>query len=103
MASDSTVTCPHCMNAVPWGARVCRGCHAEITYGTPRGVAILFTVLCVIVGWYVTKLVHDNLSTNSTLLWTVFGVVFLICALVFGRGCTRFYAGKTMFRRFYRK
>lgn len=103
MATYHTVTCPHCMNEVPWGARVCRGCHAEISYGTPRAIAIFFTVLCVIAGWYAAKRVHTHISTNSTLLWGVFGVVFLLSALASRKICKRIYDGKTMFRRFYRK
>jgi hypothetical protein len=29
------LTCPHCHGEIPHGARVCRGCQAEVEYGAP--------------------------------------------------------------------
>ena len=103
MTSNNTITCPHCINEVPWGAQVCRGCHAEIRYGTPRGVAVFFLILSVVAGWWAAKLVHDFITTNSTFLWVVFGIVFASCAFASRKMCKGFYDGKTVFRRFYRK
>ncbi len=103
MSTNSTITCPHCMNNVPWGARVCRGCQAEISYGTPLASIIFFIVLSVGAGWYVTKLAHDYLFTNSTLLWCVFAAVLIPCAILSRKACKRLYDGKTEFRRHYRK
>lgn len=103
MATNHTVTCPHCMNEVPWGAHVCRGCQAEVRYGTPRGVAVFFFILSVVFGWWAAKAVYVFITTNSTVLWIVFGAVFLGCALGARKACKRFYDGKTVFRRFYRK
>lgn len=103
MTSNNTVTCPHCMNTVPRGAQVCRGCQAEIRYGTPQGVAIFFLILCVVTGWWGAKLVHDYISTNPAILWVVFGAFFLFCGFISRKICKRLYDGKTVFRRFYRK
>ncbi|WP_460124291.1 hypothetical protein [Pseudomonas sp. S2_C03] len=102
-SSNHTVTCPHCMNEVPWGAHVCRGCQAEVRYGTPQGVVVFFLILCVIAGWWGAKVVRTFVTTNPTLLWIVFGIVFLLCGLASRKICKRFYDGKTVFRRFYRK
>lgn len=103
MAANHTVTCPHCMNEVPWGAHVCRGCQAEIEYGTPRVVTAFLGILCLIVGWYAAKVVRLYVTDHSTVLWTVFAIVFGVLAAVCTRFCKRRYAGKTMFKRFYRK
>ncbi len=102
MTSGSTVTCPHCMNSVPWGASVCRGCHAEISYGTPQGVVVFFIFACVIAGWWAAKGVHTLITTNSTVLWIVFGAAFLASGYVAQKVCTRFYRGKTRFHRIYK-
>ena len=102
MQTNQTVSCPHCMNNVPWGASVCRGCHAEISYGTPRASIVVFIVVSVVAGWYAAKLVHDHLSTNSTVLWVVFGIVFALVGVLSIKICKRLYTGKTWFRRIYR-
>ncbi|BBH46896.1 hypothetical protein KU43P_33730 [Pseudomonas sp. KU43P] len=103
MTTGSTVTCPHCMNAVPWGASVCRGCQAEISYGTPRGVAVFFLIVCVVAGWWAAKGVHTFITTNSTVLWIVFGAVFLATGYGARKVCKSYYHGRTNFRRYYRK
>lgn len=103
MASNHTVTCPHCVTEVPWGARVCRGCQAEIEYGTPRGITAFLGIICLIAGWYAAKVFHLYITDNSTVLWAVFGIVFGGLALLCTRFCRRRYANKTMFKRFYRK
>ncbi|MFN3581992.1 MAG: hypothetical protein ACK4VV_16135 [Pseudomonas sp.] len=102
MEPNNTVTCPHCMNNVPWGARVCQGCQAEISYGTPFATQAIFVFLSIGIAWYATKLVHDYLFTNSTLLWLVFAAVITPCALVSRKICKRLYDGKTQFKRYYR-
>lgn len=103
MANNHTITCPHCMNNVPWGARVCRGCHAEISYGTPFSAVVIFTVLSVGAGWYATKFVHDHLSDNPTLLWCVFAGVLTPCIIGSWRICKRLYDGSSSFSRRYRR
>lgn len=103
MANNHTVICPHCLNEVPWGAQVCWGCQAEVSYGTPQGVAIFFLIICVVAGWWGAKLVHTFITTNSAVLWFVFGAIFLAAGLASRKLCKRLYSGKTVFRRFYRK
>lgn len=102
MQTNQTVSCPHCMNNVPWGASVCRGCHAEISYGTPQASIVVFIIVSVAAGWYAAKLVHDHLSTNSTVLWVVFGIVFALVGVLSIKICKRLYTGRTWFRRVYR-
>jgi hypothetical protein len=103
VVSNHIVTCPHCMNQVPWGAHVCRGCQAEIQYGTPRAVTAFFGILCLILGWYAAKVVRLYITDHSIVLWTVFGIVFAASVSACTRFCRRRYAGNTVFRRFYRR
>lgn len=103
MSSDRNLSCPHCMNNVPWGARVCRGCHAEISYGTPPFIAITLTVLSVVAGFVVGKLFHDLLSiTNSTVLWIVCGATTLLGWWFSFKNCRRFFRERTWFKRIYK-
>ena len=44
------IKCPHCYESVPYGAQVCKGCQAEIEYGTPDAIAILVLLISVSVG-----------------------------------------------------
>jgi len=55
------LTCPHCYAEVPHGARVCRGCHAEVEYGPP--------------GWLIVVLLIFSISFRS---WVVGIGVFII-------------------------
>lgn len=103
VASNHTVTCPHCMNHVPWGAHVCRGCQAEIHYGTPRIITGILAIVCLLAGWYAAKIVRLYVTENSTVLWIVFAVVFAALAFPCVKFCKRLFADRTMFKRLYRK
>ncbi|MEI2606948.1 hypothetical protein V8O11_24710 [Erwinia aphidicola] len=35
MSEQNLITCSHCRSDIPRGANVCKGCRAEIKYGTP--------------------------------------------------------------------
>ncbi|WP_232443575.1 hypothetical protein, partial [Burkholderia ubonensis] len=48
----SELICPHCHNRVPRGARVCRGCQAELHYGAHPALY----AIAVIIGFY---LMHE--------------------------------------------
>lgn len=47
---ENMMTCPHCHTQVSHGAKVCRGCQAEIEYGTPNFIASIFFILSIIIG-----------------------------------------------------
>ena len=40
--------CPHCFGGVPYGASVCRGCQAEVEYGTPT-TFVIFSIFAAII------------------------------------------------------
>jgi hypothetical protein len=42
--------CPHCHGNVSYGANVCRGCQAEVEYGTPRFVMVIVMIFSVFIG-----------------------------------------------------
>ncbi|ECH2288237.1 hypothetical protein FOE33_24415 [Salmonella enterica] len=46
--ADKLITCPHCRSEIPHGANVCRGCQAEISYGT-SGFMMLVLLICPLV------------------------------------------------------
>lgn len=88
-----TVICPHCHTEVPHGARVCRGCQAEVEYGTPPA-ALLFVLLVAFFAAWKTGSVLDS----SVAGWIVF-------ALLLGGGiygCLRLFKNRVSFKRIYR-
>lgn len=65
MENERTVTCPFCYNHVPWGAGVCRGCHAVLSYGASNkwylGAFILSIYFYLVLskffnGWFIAML-----------------------------------------------
>lgn len=86
------LTCPHCHGNVPRGATVCRGCQAEVEYGTPR---LLFGVLMLVA--LVLGVQVDN-AMGSTLGWAA-GVGIAIGSAVL---LNRLFANRVIFKRRYR-
>jgi len=82
---------------------VCRGCHAEISYGPPGIASIVAIILPLCAAWYVTRFVHDYLFSNETLLWIVFLGLFLPGLAKSMNVCGRLYKHRVWFKRFYRK
>ncbi len=66
---DLNLTCPHCYGNVPYGAKVCRGCQAEIEYGAPRS---LYSVL----------LIASTYLGLSFLSWVVGIGVFIVSSIL---------------------
>ncbi|MDR5812549.1 MULTISPECIES: hypothetical protein [unclassified Caballeronia] len=89
----SDLTCPHCLYGVPRGARVCRGCQAEVYYGLPKqqSLAILFAAgVTVFLGW--------KISNNAPAAMVV-GLIVVIALTVAAK---RKYADHVEFKRPYR-
>lgn len=86
------VQCPHCYSEVPHGAKVCRGCQAEIEYGAPP-VAFLFVfIVSMFAGWFI------GAASHSIIGWIVFAGL-----LVGGIwGCVKLFADRINFKRIYR-
>jgi hypothetical protein len=69
----TVLKCPHCFNDVPFGARVCAGCGAELHYGAPPKLlacAIIFAIFVVI---YVTKTLNGGPVLGSIAALAVLG------------------------------
>lgn len=47
--NNKTMTCPHCLNEVKYGANICTGCKAEITYGKIPGLVRLISMVIIYV------------------------------------------------------
>ncbi|HGO6081595.1 TPA: hypothetical protein ACK3PA_006086 [Burkholderia cenocepacia] len=91
----SELICPHCHNRVPNGARVCRGCQAELHYGAHPALYLI----ALAVGFY---LMHKAGTTFPHLpnfvgigIWVVTGGG--LCALI--AWATR---NRVIFKRRYR-
>lgn len=89
------LVCPHCHNTVSHGASVCRGCQAEVEYGTPRIVFIVLLVVSVVMGFKTT----ESVSPSFSFLGWVVGVGFFVAGIVL---LTKFFADRVNFKRIYR-
>jgi hypothetical protein len=87
----SNLNCPHCHNKVPRGAKVCRGCQAELQYGPPKIVVLLAFVAATFVGAIAGRMSH-------TFGWISFGVILVATQY----GIARAFKDRVIFKRIYR-
>jgi len=80
----SDLVCPHCLGGVPWSAKVCRGCQAEVDYGTP-GLASAACLVASAYGGYRADLLIPDLFVG----WVA--------------GITLFVTGTLALKRLYRR
>jgi hypothetical protein len=88
----SDLVCPHCYTEVPRGASVCRGCQAEIEYGTPAAAIVAVAIASLFLAIKTVAFIPDSLSF---LPWVV-GIGSFIAGSIF---CFRFYEDRVVFRR----
>lgn len=88
----SSIVCPHCHTNVPLGAKVCRGCQAEVEYGAPPAALLISLFVAVVVG------INVGTSTHSFVGWAVF--IALSIGSVYG--CIKFFKDRVNFKRIYR-
>ncbi|MBL1321039.1 MAG: hypothetical protein COA63_008280 [Methylophaga sp.] len=84
--------CPHCHETVSIGATVCKGCQAEIEYGTPIFIVLIIFLISVFLGVAASDL------GNSYLGWGV-GVVVLVSLFV---GSEKIFSNRVKFKRIYK-
>lgn len=70
--------CPHCHGSVPRGAKVCRGCQAEVEYGAPPAAFLLLLIVTGFIGSQVSGLVPNAMSFLG---WIVGGGLFIAGAV----------------------
>lgn len=68
------LTCPHCRSNIPYGAKVCKGCQAEIDYGTPPFAYLVLIAASIYAGMKTSSILSGNLSFIS---WGVGMAVFV--------------------------
>jgi hypothetical protein len=84
------ITCPHCFGEVPYGAKVCRGCQAEIEYGIPEWLFFIFLIFSVWVGWH----------SSGILAWVTGIATFFACCIISER---YLFKNRIVFKRKYHK
>lgn len=89
------IKCPHCYEIVPRGARVCKGCQAEIDYGTPSFIAMLSLIVSVVLGFIASGMIDGG---NGYLGFGV-GIVSMIAMFL----CTeKIFSKRVKFKRVYK-
>ena len=96
--------CPHCLSEIPHGAHVCRGCQAEVKYGTP-GFYILLGFLWPIffTYWLICKL-NESFHNIPNLFYLIFALVLVIIGWFISIIlCERLFSNKIRFIRMVKK
>lgn len=99
MTEGNNLICPHCRsNDIPYGANICKGCRAEIKYGTPGYVKIAGFILPIIMGWYPAKYLGLH-GVNETFALIVFGLITVIGWYAVIRLCVKLFQDNVVFTR----
>lgn len=86
--------CPHCRTEVPHGAKVCRGCQAEIEYGTPNFVGFIILLLSILAGFKLHSL-FENLWISIIASGMLFFVMMFISEV-------KLFPNRVNFKRIYK-
>lgn len=93
------LTCPHCLkDDAPYGAKVCRGCYAQIEYGSPSFALALAIALPLFAAWHAGAYADHTLGTGLPVMAAT-GIPLLVISLY---ACKRLFAKRVIFRRRYR-
>lgn len=88
----SDLVCPHCYTEVPRGASVCRGCQAEIEYGTPTAAIVAVAIASLFLAIKTVAFIPASLSF---LPWIV-GIGSFIAG---GTFCSKLFKDRVVFSR----
>lgn len=69
----NVITCPHCLNSVPYGALLCRGCKAEIEYGATSTYRKLLIGASVLIAWFIAALMMGVLPEAAFIVAPITG------------------------------
>jgi len=92
------LSCPHCLGRVPNGARVCRGCHAEVEYG-PRASFFLWPIGVAIFLGTIARLKLRSFSYADEVAFAIGLLVFVMGSFLIVKSCEN----RIVFKRFYRR
>ncbi len=91
----SDLVCPHCHGEVPRGATVCRGCQAEIEYGSPPAAFLVIAIASAFLGFKTSGIVPESLHF---LAWVIgIGAFVVGCVLL-----NKMFGDRVIFKRNYR-
>lgn len=88
----SEIICPHCHGVVSHGAKVCRGCQAEVEYGAPPFLYAILLILSILLGIKVASLLPEFFGWVTSIVCFVAGAVYL----------SKFFKNRIKFKRLYR-
>lgn len=91
----SDLVCPHCHGTVPHGASVCRGCNAEIEYGSPPIAFLLIAIVSAFLGFKTYSIVPESLRFIA---W----VVGISCFVASSILLNKMFNDRVIFKRIYR-
>jgi hypothetical protein len=63
--------CNHCYTEVPYGAKVCTGCQAEVHYGTNKMSLLMIIFICLIMGFLV-RIISESSEAVALAIIIVF-------------------------------
>lgn len=100
MTNENMITCPHCRSEIPDGASVCRGCNAEIKYGTP----LFFIIFGIVAPFFFAAWISKLLGIGAGILeWIVIVPLTLSGWFLFFKIGQKMYSGKARFIRYVRR
>ncbi|MFV0662087.1 hypothetical protein [Denitromonas sp.] len=91
----SHLICPHCHGDVSRGAKVCRGCQAEIEYGAPPFAFLVVVAISAVLGFKTSETVSADLSFLG---WVIGAGSFVLGAILL----TKLFGNRVNFKRIYR-
>ena len=99
MAQERLITCSHCRSEIPHGANVCKGCRAEIKYGTPGLFMFVGFIIPLVVGFFPAKLWVVTLGFNETIAYFIWGVVTVVGWFLATKFCSKMFRNHVSFTR----
>ncbi|WP_445767442.1 hypothetical protein [Rheinheimera sp.] len=88
----SEINCPHCHGVVSHGAKVCRGCQAEVEYGAPPFLYGVLLILSILFGFKAASFLPEFFGWLTAIVCFVAGAVVL----------NKFFKDRIKFKRLYR-
>lgn len=93
-SSGAVLVCPHCHGEVPHGAKVCRGCQAEIEYGTPPFFILVSFIISIFAGFKISSWVDNG--------WVGFFSGILVFIFISGFFEIKIFSKRIKFKRVYK-
>ncbi len=99
MTNQRLITCVHCRSDIPHGASVCKGCRAEIKYGTPGFFMLVGFILPIVVGWYAASYGIKSLGFNETVGYIIWSIITITGWFFATKICSSLFSNYVSFTR----